>query len=56
MLLGTEAVRKKLGIGQATIYRMIHRGDIPAVRVGGQWKYDSREIDRWLEKNRVDVK
>jgi excisionase family DNA binding protein len=37
-----------LSVDRTTIYRMVQGGEIPAVRVGKQWRFPRPEIERWL--------
>ena len=39
-----------LGLHLVTVYRLIKDNKIPAARVGGQWRFKTSEIDRWLEE------
>ncbi len=50
--LTTEEVLDYLQVNLRTIYRLIKRGRIPAVRVGRQWRFRKRDIDAWLNTNR----
>ncbi len=35
---------------QSTIYRLVKRGEIPAFRLGGDWRFKSDQIERWMEQ------
>ena len=50
--LTTEEVLEYLNVNLRTVYRLIKAGSIPAVRVGRQWRFRKRDIDRWLEGQR----
>lgn len=50
--LTTEEVLEYLNVNLRTVYRLIKAGSIPAVRVGRQWRFRKRDIDRWLEGER----
>jgi excisionase family DNA binding protein len=50
--LTTEQVLDYLHVNLRTVYRLIKAGQIPAVRVGRQWRFRKRDIDRWLEARR----
>lgn len=50
--LTTEEVLDYLQVNLRTIYRLIKRGRIPAVRVGRQWRFRKKDIDAWLNGNR----
>jgi excisionase family DNA binding protein len=47
-LLTTHQVQDLLSIDRTTIYRMVQGGQLPAIRVGKQWRFARAEIDRWL--------
>ena len=45
-----------LKIDRTTLHRMIKRHEIPCFRVGGFYRFDRQEIDRWrfsLEQRQV---
>ena len=50
--LTTEEVLDYLQVNLRTVYRLIKRGRIPAIRVGRQWRFRKRDIDAWLEGNK----
>ena len=52
MHLSVKDVAKLLNISEKTIYRMIKDETIPCFRVGGQWRFDVREINSWIEDTR----
>jgi excisionase family DNA binding protein len=47
--LTTEEVLDYLQVNLRTVYRLIKAGKIPAVRVGRQWRFRKKDIDRWLD-------
>lgn len=47
-LLTTNQVQDLLQVDRTTIYRMIGSGQLPAIRVGKQWRFARAEIERWL--------
>src|SRR5215207_5394544 len=51
--LTTEEVLEYLQVNLRTVYRLIKAGKIPAVRVGRQWRFRKRDIDRWLDSQRT---
>ena len=38
-----------LHLDRTTIYRMLNDGHLPAVRVGGQWRFSREAIEGWLQ-------
>ena len=45
----TEEVLEYLQVNLRTVYRLIKSKNIPAIRVGWQWRFRRRDIDAWLE-------
>lgn len=46
--MDVKEVASYLGFSPTKIYRMLTAGDIPAVKVGGQYRFPRRVIDDWL--------
>jgi len=38
-----------LGVAAITIYRWLEKGQIPAHRVGRQWRFNQSEVDAWVK-------
>jgi PTS system nitrogen regulatory IIA component len=53
MDLSVKDVANLLKVSVKTIYRMIRNETIPCFRVGGQWRFDRREIMSWMEDTRA---
>lgn len=49
MNLSVKNVAELLNVSEKTIYRMVQNETIPCFRVGGQWRFDRREIKSWIE-------
>jgi excisionase family DNA binding protein len=48
-LLTTRQVQDLLQVDRTTIYRMVEGGQLPAVRVGKQWRFRRADLARWLD-------
>lgn len=48
-LLTTKQLMAMLQLDRTTIYRMLSEGHLPAVRVGGQWRFSRQAIDEWIQ-------
>lgn len=53
MNLSVKDIAQLLSVSEKTIYRMIQAETIPCFRVGGQWRFDRREIASWFEDTRT---
>jgi excisionase family DNA binding protein len=51
--LTTDDVLGYLRINARTVYRLIKNGDIPAVRIGRQWRIRRCDLDSWLNGQRL---
>lgn len=55
-LMTVEEVAGYLRVTKKTIYRLLRRGSIPAIKVGHQWRFNKDSIDKWLKQNSVGTK
>lgn len=53
-VLSPEEVSKILNVNQWTIYRMINSGEIPAFKVGNQWRIREKVLNKWIS-NRTNI-
>lgn len=49
-LMTLEEVANYLLVTKKTIYRLLERRSIPAMKVGRQWRFDKASIDVWLHQ------
>lgn len=50
--LRTDEVLGYLKVNARTIYRLIRTGELPAVRIGRQWRFRRTDLDDWLDRQR----
>lgn len=48
-LFTAQQLAEYLQLSKRTIYRLVERNQIPAVRVGGQWRFPKSAVDYWLD-------
>ncbi len=46
--LSVNEIAAHLGVAAITIYRWLERGQIPAHKVGKQWRFCIAEVDAWV--------
>ena len=34
------------------VYKLCQRGRMPASKIGGQWRFDLKEVDQWAREQR----
>jgi nitrogen PTS system EIIA component len=49
-ILTIRQLSEYLMVSEKTIYRMLDRSLLPAVRVGAQWRFRKRDVDAWLDE------
>ncbi|MBD3245678.1 MAG: helix-turn-helix domain-containing protein [Candidatus Omnitrophica bacterium] len=37
-----------LGVHLMTVYRLIHKGELPGFKIGGQWRIKKDVLDTWI--------
>lgn len=55
-LLTTDDVAEFFRMDVVTIRRMIGKGELPAFKVGGEYRFKSTDIDEYLERQRVPTR
>lgn len=52
-IMTLKEVAKYLGLHPISIYRLIKTTNIPAMKVGGQWRFRKDLLDSWLQKQQA---
>jgi excisionase family DNA binding protein len=47
-VMTVDEVARYLRVHTMTIYRLIQRGELPAVRVGRAWRFRKDQLNLWL--------
>ena len=47
-LLTTRQVQELLRVDRITVYRMLNDGRLKGVKIGQQWRFPAREVERLL--------
>ena len=47
-LLDVEELAEYLKLRKQTIYNWLNQNKISGIKIGGVWRFDKAEIDRWL--------
>ena len=48
-----KQVAEYLQMSDDKIYDMAKKGELPAVKIRQQWRFDREEIDQWLKNHRT---
>ncbi|WP_059763706.1 MULTISPECIES: helix-turn-helix domain-containing protein [unclassified Pseudomonas] len=55
-ILTLDEVADYLKAGKRTIYRLAQKGEIPAFKFGGTWRFRRQELDVWIAQRIKDNK
>jgi excisionase family DNA binding protein len=56
-VLTLEETATMLRVHSSTIYRMLRKKELPAFRVGSDWRFNRESIERWvLYRETVEVR
>ena len=48
-IMTLKEVATYLGLHVMTVYKLTREGTIPGAKIGGQWRFMRRVLDKWLE-------
>jgi excisionase family DNA binding protein len=48
-LLNVEELAEYLHLQKQTIYNWLSQRKISGIKIGGVWRFDKKEIDKWLK-------
>lgn len=48
-IMTLREVAQYLGLHVMTVYKLTREGRVPAVKIGGQWRFKRDVLDQWLE-------
>lgn len=49
-ILTIAQVAQYLNLHQLTVYKLVKEGGLPAFKVGGQWRFKKKILDRWISQ------
>ncbi|MGH7815543.1 MAG: helix-turn-helix domain-containing protein [Candidatus Binataceae bacterium] len=44
-----------LRVHPSTVYKLLRRGELPAFRIGTDWRFNAEMIDRWCAERNLKV-
>ncbi len=53
-LLSADEVAAFLGVKRDTVYKLIDRNGLPALKVGRLWKFRQEQINEWVNRQSGD--
>lgn len=55
-IMTVKEVSDYLHVHPSTIYRLLKRGELPAFRVGSDWRFNAESIDQWRQKQEAVIR
>ena len=55
-LLDVEELAQYLKLQKQTIYNWLNQSKISGIKIGGVWRFDKKEIDKWLRSQARKIK
>jgi len=52
-ILTLPEVAQLLKVAEKTVYTMAQKGQFPAFKVGGQWRFKRADLDQWIEDQKA---
>jgi excisionase family DNA binding protein len=52
-ILTLPEVAQLLKVAEKTVYTMAQKGELPAFKVRGQWRFKRADLDQWIEQQKV---
>jgi excisionase family DNA binding protein len=49
-ILTLPEVAQLLKVAQKTVYTIAQKGEMPAFKVGGQWRFRRADLDNWMDR------
>ena len=53
-VMNIKEVADYLGVHTSTIYKYAQAGTIPAFKIGSDWRFSVKHIDRWIDEKMVN--
>lgn len=50
--LTLEQIADYLQVSKEKVYKLCQRGRMPASKIGGQWRFDKKEVEDWARQQR----
>ena len=50
--MSVRDVAEYLNVDEKTVYRLLKRGELPAFKVSGTWRFKQEDIEEWIEQQK----
>lgn len=53
-IMTVKELAEYLKIAEKTAYRFAAEGKLPGFKVGGSWRFDKKDIQKWIDQRKKD--
>jgi len=53
-IMTVKQVAKYLQMDEHTIYKLARSGQIPSIKIAGQWRFKKEVIDKWISEQSLE--
>lgn len=53
-ILTVKQIAQYLQMDEHTVYRLARSGEIPSIKISGQWRFMKELIDKWIMKTSME--
>jgi len=53
-IMTVKQVAEYLQMDEHTIYKLARSGQIPSIKIAGQWRFKKEVIDKWISKKSLE--
>ena len=46
--LTVDEVAQRFHVNVTTVYRLVERGQLPAFKIGNQWRFSEARLEQWI--------
>ena len=52
-IMTLKEVAEYLKLAEKTAYKLAADGKLPGFKVGGSWRFKSKDVEKWIEEQKV---
>jgi excisionase family DNA binding protein len=55
VVLTVKEVADYLRVHPSTVYKLLHKQQVPAFKIGSDWRFNKEQVDRWMAEQSKPV-
>ncbi len=53
-VMTVKEVADYLRLAESTVYRLVKKGSLPGRKLGGNWRFSRKGLDKWLAETKIE--